>query len=378
MVRNPVSTPFPFDQYSKRERPATVGGIDLVIGTTVAFGALLVYDVFCVTLAQEVSLVWPSRWTLGKGLFFLNRYLPFVDTFLSLHLLTGGNTDRECLLGFRAVTWLIVIGNIISELILMLRTYAFWGGGRRILIILVILGLVVFVPVIVVTQIETVSYDFRADSAGCVSTGTTSSIIFVAFLLLIICETSIVILTLIVVRRDHQQTQSALVKQMYRDSLLYYLCLISFSVVNLSIAVAAPPEFANWLTTPQRVIHSLLCTRVLLHIREHSASTIAKAFATQPTLAFAAAGAHLDLSSESRPTTTLDFGYDPSTDSSGLHVPLSLLGQGQSQPEDLSGRTQGRMADNGAINGRGGEIFEPQSLESRCSQRINRTAYYSG
>lgn len=69
----------------------------------------------------------------------------------------------------------------------------------------------------------------------------------------------------------------------------------AFSLVNLLIAVAAPvriniliinsvvkisdihyrimlqPQFANWLTTPQRVFHSLLCTRIMLHIRAFAA-----------------------------------------------------------------------------------------------------------
>ncbi|KAI5122261.1 hypothetical protein M0805_007125 [Coniferiporia weirii] len=346
---------------------STIGGIDLTGGTIAAFGALLVYDVFCVTFEEEVSLVWPSPWNYGKVIFFLNRYLPFVDTFLSLHLLLGKNTDQECLLGFRAVTWLIVVGIFISELILMMRTYAFWGARRLILIILVTLGLAVFVPAIVAVQIEVSSYAYRADSTGCTKTKASSPIIFVAFLLLIICETTIVILTLIVVRRDHRRTRSPLVQQMYKDGLLYYIYLISFSIVNLLIAVAAPPDFANWLTTPQRVLHSLLCTRVLLHIRAHGTNSDEEVFTTQPTLTFATANGAFaeqvlsDLSSGSDPVTSSGFGT--SSGSSGSRARLSFLGQSQSS----GSRTREKMEEYGVAEGQRGEVYELQPLSRRAT-----------
>ncbi|KAF9005238.1 hypothetical protein BDQ17DRAFT_386132 [Cyathus striatus] len=55
----------------------------LVQSTLVACGTLLIYDLLC-TLDQEVAYVWSEKWSLGTFLFILNRYLPFVDTFLSL------------------------------------------------------------------------------------------------------------------------------------------------------------------------------------------------------------------------------------------------------------------------------------------------------
>lgn len=42
-----------------------------------------VYD-HLITLDDEVSLVWPVKWSLGKVLFMLARYPPYIDTVLSL------------------------------------------------------------------------------------------------------------------------------------------------------------------------------------------------------------------------------------------------------------------------------------------------------
>ncbi|KAL5522139.1 hypothetical protein ACEPAF_1996 [Sanghuangporus sanghuang] len=266
-----------------------IGGIDLTGGTIAAFGTLLVYDVFFVTFDREVALVWTARWNLGKVLFFLNRYLPFFDTFLSLHLLLGKNTDKGCLLGFSAVTWLIVVGIIVAEAILMLRTYAIWERKRSIFITLILLGCGTFIPGIIVTQFEVESLAYVANpNGGCTKTKPSSPVIFVAFLLLILCETTIVILTLVRARHHYlsRQTRSPLIWQLYKDGLLYYVYLLAFSLVNLITAVAAPPAYTNWLTTPQRVMHSLLCTRVLLHIRSHNTDADSENMSTQVAMSF--------------------------------------------------------------------------------------------
>ncbi|KLO16879.1 hypothetical protein SCHPADRAFT_197154 [Schizopora paradoxa] len=266
----------------------SIGGIDLIGGTVAAFGALLTYDVFFITFAEEISLVWRQTWSFGKILYLLNRYLPFFDTFLSLHLLLGRNTDEECLRGFKAVTWLIVIGIIISELILMVRTYALWERDRIVLYLLLFLASAAIVPAFVVTQLEIDSFAYKSVGIGCTKTKNSSPIIFIAFLMLILCETgmeqrsredfgdhfkvitlAIVTLTVIRVWRHHRNSKSAVLVRMYKDGLLYYLYLLAFSIVNVIIALAAPPQYANWLTTPQRVVHSLLGARVVLHIRSH-------------------------------------------------------------------------------------------------------------
>ena len=38
-------------------------------------------------LTNQVRYVWSGHWSLGKFLFLLNRYLPFIDVFISIHRL---------------------------------------------------------------------------------------------------------------------------------------------------------------------------------------------------------------------------------------------------------------------------------------------------
>ena len=43
-----------------------------------------IFDYF-ITLQREVDFLWPTRWSLVKVLFFVTRYLPFVDMSLDLY-----------------------------------------------------------------------------------------------------------------------------------------------------------------------------------------------------------------------------------------------------------------------------------------------------
>ncbi|EKM82036.1 hypothetical protein AGABI1DRAFT_126386 [Agaricus bisporus var. burnettii JB137-S8] len=131
----------------------------------VACATLLVYDHLC-TFDQEVALVWSSNPLQRGSIFFIvNRYLPYVDTLMSLNL------------------------HVVSL------------------------------------------YDPQAYRS---------------------------------LRYSHYD--SPWIKQMYKDGLLYYVLVLAVSIANVLVAALAPRPLANWLATPQRVIHSVLCNKVLLQI----------------------------------------------------------------------------------------------------------------
>jgi Family of unknown function (DUF6533) len=50
--------------------------------------ALFPYQVYdhSLTMGLEMSLVWPSPWSLGKVLYFLTAYLPFADSGMLLFM----------------------------------------------------------------------------------------------------------------------------------------------------------------------------------------------------------------------------------------------------------------------------------------------------
>ncbi|KAK0447455.1 uncharacterized protein EV420DRAFT_1568838 [Desarmillaria tabescens] len=254
--------------------------INLIPASLVASCMLLVYDWAC-TLDREVDFVWSHPLSFSAMLFFINRYLPFVDAFTSMSLSFTQNSPEKCIKHFKVVTWFTVVGILLCEVILMLRTYAIWERKRSVMIGFIILILVVAVPSFVFTGLELNSLVYRKASIGCHLVHA-SPIIMGAYLLLLFCETVIAVLMLIKATRHLRPPYSPWVAKLYRDGLLFYLYLLALSLANVVIPICIP-SLSNWLATlvyapfssllflmyicrPQRVFHSIFCTRIFLLI----------------------------------------------------------------------------------------------------------------
>ncbi|KAI0340423.1 hypothetical protein BDW22DRAFT_1360375 [Trametopsis cervina] len=246
-----------------------VRSADIVSTTIVAFATLLVYDILC-TFPEEVTLVWSHPWSIRSWVYILNRYPPLIDTFLSMRLLTTIQPPDVCERDFKVVTWMIVSGVILAESILMLRTYAIFERKRWISIFLPVLLLAVTVPscVIVKLELDTVKYGIPPSGiySGCALARPTSVIIFAAYLLVLCSETIIVLLTIYKAARDLRHCRAPLVLNLYRNGMIFYVYTLLISLANVIVPVAGPASLDNWLATPQRVLHSLFCARVLLSI----------------------------------------------------------------------------------------------------------------
>ncbi|KAJ7076039.1 hypothetical protein B0H15DRAFT_865243 [Mycena belliarum] len=237
----------------------------LIPATLCACITILVYDLAC-TIDQEVLYVWPRPWSMSTALFLLNRYLPFVDTLLSLSAKFSRLSPEDCLARNIAIGWLSALGIMLSEVILMLRTYAIWERKHSVRIFLCALAVASFLPVALFLHFETNTLRYTAtDGVGCLLSHAGSILIF-GYLGIMISETAIAVLTAIKAYRDLRRSRVPWVQKLYQDGMLFYVYLLTISVANVLVPIMAPPMFANWLATPQRVLHSVLCSRVLLLI----------------------------------------------------------------------------------------------------------------
>ncbi|KAF9456197.1 hypothetical protein BDZ94DRAFT_1327133 [Collybia nuda] len=239
-------------------------GYILVAAVTVFF-----YDFLC-TFPQEVAYVWSRPWSIGTVLFFLNRYLPFVDITLSLRLLTTISTPERCFRRFMIIAWFLAIGMAISQLILLIRTYAMWHLKRSITIFLFCLAFITIIPGLVFAHMEAVSLEFRPVEGhryGC-NIVRARNIGIIAYIALFISETTIVILTMIKASQHlrHSSSSSSWVFQLYRDGIIFYFYLLAMTIANAIVPVLADFQYKGILASPQRVLHSVLCTRVILVI----------------------------------------------------------------------------------------------------------------
>ncbi|KAJ7465595.1 hypothetical protein FB451DRAFT_1402619 [Mycena latifolia] len=199
----------------------------LVPYTLCACATILVYDWMC-TLDQEISYVWSGPRSMGTLLFVLNRYLPFIDTKMTRI------PPEDCLTRNKIVGWLTVLGILISEVILMLRTYAIWERRRGVLTSLSILGACTLITTTVICQLELASLEYvPTDGLGC-KLARASSVVIFAYLMFIISETTIVVMTVI---------------KAYRDWMLFYAYLLGISIANILVPIFAPSIFSNWLAT---------------------------------------------------------------------------------------------------------------------------------
>ncbi|PFH47304.1 hypothetical protein AMATHDRAFT_6910 [Amanita thiersii Skay4041] len=200
----------------------------IVNNVHLAAATILALDYF-LTFEIEVSLIWGSSWNWTKVLFILTRYLPFIDVPIALyHQFAPG---------------MFLSSVILAEVILTIRTWALWGKDWRLSVILPIFFCGCFVPVFILLNVFLNSLTFTPlpipGTVGCFVTGA-NPILSVCYILLMVYETGILFLMVIRGLAAYKQGgDSKLARVVYRD---------------------------------ERVLHSVLTSRVILHIREQARS----------------------------------------------------------------------------------------------------------
>lgn len=228
----------------------------------------LFYDIL-ITWDEEIKSIWRQKFTFGSYLFLLNRYLPIVDTLMGVYLSFVVTTPAMCQTFYQVITWLIAIGLCVSELILLMRTWALWQRKKEIFYLLGGLSTLTFAPGIAVTYLEIKSFKFGEvpeGGLGC-HLESSSKLIVTAYVLIALSETVVVILT-IKKGMEHRNSKDSFTQHFYQHGLLFYIYLLAMTIVNMVVPLAASqPLYKNYLAVPQRIFHSVFCNRVILLIQ---------------------------------------------------------------------------------------------------------------
>ncbi|KAJ8515754.1 hypothetical protein ONZ45_g6860 [Pleurotus djamor] len=196
------------------------------------------------TLHEETQFVWTTSWGIGKLLYFLTRYSPYVNTVVSIWAYLGPSPmpDRLCNTLIKIDGWACVVGLLIAETIMVLRVWAMWNQSRKCGCLLLVLA-ATFVII------------------GC--------IMFAVF-----ARNTSVMLVLTVIkglrdlRRKPKCSSSSFMFKLYRDGVAYYTVVAGISFANVIVLLFANPHFAIILVAPQRCVHSVFSARILLRLRE--------------------------------------------------------------------------------------------------------------
>ncbi|KAL4253247.1 hypothetical protein ABKN59_004733 [Abortiporus biennis] len=268
----------------------TVWSMRIETSSNVAAATILFYD--CIlTFNNEATLIWPTKLNLVKVLFFLTRYMAFIDVTLVLfYQLAPGVSIATCQWAYTASGWFIIAGIIVAEIILVVRTWAIWGRKNYVAIALGIATTVFIMPCLIIEDIFLRSIEFSPvldpRIPGCiVSSG--NSIVAVEFILSIVFETFVLILTLIKgIQHFRISGSHSFLGILYRDGILFYIYILAISVTNLLVIVTTPRGLATTLALIQRVLHSCLSSRLLINLkragsRDPNISTIRSSGSTE-------------------------------------------------------------------------------------------------
>ncbi|KAJ8088100.1 hypothetical protein PM082_013651 [Marasmius tenuissimus] len=247
--------------------------------TIVASLAILIYDAV-ITFDQEYRYIWQRKWHFIKVLYLFTRYATFVDTTIAVYeRLDPTFTDCDGLMTLTTIFSGFGIG--LSELILMIRTYALYNSSKKLLTFFVVLWLSVggvnFWAVTRWTQsFDSYIQTFPPEVTTSVKCylGRASNIGLVCYMSLLAGETVIVLMTIWkayctwwTTTRNVPIRASPLIVSFYRDGMLFYCCVLPFTIINVIALLGLPEGLLLIADTPLRVVHSILACRLVIHVR---------------------------------------------------------------------------------------------------------------
>ncbi|KAI0319444.1 hypothetical protein OF83DRAFT_790757 [Amylostereum chailletii] len=245
----------------------------------VAGMALFAYD-SVILFTDEVNLIWKSRWTIPKVLYFLSRYVPFVDLSVNLYqtLAHPQPSPETCHQLFIFVGWSMAVGMALSEVVMILRVYAMWDRSRSVLYGLGTLWLGLVATSLYLIDTATRTFSFIAipfpGASGCHYTVGRSFRLATSFLCLLVMEIAIVTLMVWAAATRWRsryvfKSFDMTFKKLYFDGVFFFVCLLALSTLNILLTFLIPdnPALTLIFVVPLRVAHAILSCRLLLNTR---------------------------------------------------------------------------------------------------------------
>ncbi|KAG2034813.1 hypothetical protein BDR03DRAFT_1001395 [Suillus americanus] len=215
--------------------------------------AILIFD-FCITFQDEVKWTRSRPWDITRVIFAISRYLPFVGS------------------GLTAYAALRVSGppapSLVENSLLVIRTWAFWRKSKRVLIGLVTYSVVTIIAAVsmnVLPNHQLISADMSTlPGQGGFESSRNAALVYA---ILALFECVILALTTYEEFSDYRKIKSSIITTVYGGSMFYMLCIIAITVTNVIIDAVFPLGYTNMFDTLQVVIHSVLGSRIMFHLR---------------------------------------------------------------------------------------------------------------
>ncbi|EFI28298.1 hypothetical protein CC1G_13827 [Coprinopsis cinerea okayama7 len=232
------------------------------------------------TFDLERSLIWPIKWNHVKLIYVINRYLPFpvVVALVYYNVAPPIFSERACKYLFSVPSMGIAVCILIADALLYIRLYALSGRTRPVKFFL--LANVTLVVVVALTFFALYLAAGRfiqspaPELAGCFgATSGAGKYVMICYATLL--YSAIVTMGLSIwygLKMYWSSRESHLIKVLYRDGAFYFITIAVMSIANGIFSIGAPARYRFLLAVPQAVMHNILATRMILHLRETARS----------------------------------------------------------------------------------------------------------
>lgn len=228
--------------------------------------AALLFD-YCITFDSEVRWVWGRKWCIVRIAFVISRYVPIATFVMYLYY-----TVKSPLGGIpKPGRYIAVTGTLntlnaaAADVMLVARTQAFCGWGKGIITAIILCSTAVITVTVIIINVvackpgNAIQYGVEGEEHA--------NIVSIAYGLLMIYQLVLMSLTLHKRFNFYRQESTPLVVTVYRDGVIYMLCIILASMINCIGIVVLPSPYTFIFYGPQSVVHSVLASRILFNLR---------------------------------------------------------------------------------------------------------------
>jgi len=240
----------------------------------VAVATLLYYE-WLIQLQSEISFIWKSdRWGYTKILYFLVRYIPLGSVCFLLYIQLFVNSAKEC--AWAIPIWLVSTDLVLmmTELILVIRTWAVWKRDRRVGLALGLMWIVI----LALSLVTDISFLKGLQVLPGPYPGFRGCRIFSSFSVkksgdrtavgMIVLDTVMLVLMSISALRSYRMNRLSHV--IHRDGILGYFYLEVVMIVSY-VSIMAFPEYFDLMMEPLKsACYSVFTTRIIINMRKEN------------------------------------------------------------------------------------------------------------
>ncbi|KAI0766840.1 hypothetical protein BD413DRAFT_605634 [Trametes elegans] len=227
-----------------------------------AVGLIVLFYDHCLTLADEVKLIWPAPATYAKYTFLLNRYA-VLGTLLAVAYVPNTFFIFTC-----SMFAIVSVG--IANLLILQRVVILWEH-RPIILKIMTVGFLLSFTLQVVTMVMTLinvlpSIQWSGPLGMCIATQS-SYVLVVVWASPLVFEVFVLTSTALNALDRPRTVELPIIKALNSDGLPFFLAITCFRILNLVLAALSRPSltflgvFFIWAMT------TTVLNRLLLHLR---------------------------------------------------------------------------------------------------------------